>query len=164
MTVTDPLRREHAELMPRVEDLRATAESADVLGAATLATELDGVLAFLREHLVPHAHAEEVALYPAVERALGAPGSTATMSRDHVEVLRLVAELGDLRDGLEEHRLDATAVRAVQHVLYGLYAVLRLHFAKEEEIYLPLLDAVLSPDEATELFAAMHAAAHATAH
>src|SRR5689334_9606321 len=86
---TDPLRHEHAELLPRIEDLRATADAADVLDRGALVAELDAALGFLRGHLVPHARAEDAALYPAVERALGAPGATATMSRDHVEVVRL---------------------------------------------------------------------------
>jgi hypothetical protein len=35
-----------------------------------------------------------------------------------------------------------------------------VHFAKEEEIYLPLLEARLTGDEARELFTAMEHAAH----
>jgi hypothetical protein len=46
-------------------------------------------------------------------------------------------------------------------VLYGLYALVKVHFAKEEEVYLPLLDARLQPREAREMFAGMEEAAHA---
>jgi hypothetical protein len=38
--------------------------------------------------------------------------------------------------------------------------VVKLHFAKEEEIYLPMLDAKLTPKEAQEMFEYMEAAAH----
>jgi hypothetical protein len=44
-------------------------------------------------------------------------------------------------------------------VLYGLYALVTLHFAKEEELYLPLLDARLSPEAARGMFEAMEEAA-----
>jgi iron-sulfur cluster repair protein YtfE (RIC family) len=44
-------------------------------------------------------------------------------------------------------------------VLYGLSAVIRVHFAKEEEIYLPILDAGLTPEEAHRMFEAMERAA-----
>jgi hypothetical protein len=44
-------------------------------------------------------------------------------------------------------------------VLYGLYAVVKIHFAKEEEVYLPILDARLTADEAHQLFEAMGRAA-----
>ena len=44
-------------------------------------------------------------------------------------------------------------------MLYGLYTLVKVHFAKEEEIYLPLLDARLTPDEANRMFEAMEEAA-----
>jgi hypothetical protein len=44
-------------------------------------------------------------------------------------------------------------------VLYGLYAVVKLHFAKEEEVYLPILDARLTHEEASRMFEAMEMAA-----
>lgn len=159
MRTTDPLRREHAELLPHIEDIRITAEVADVLAPEAFASELDDVLGFLRHHLVPHARAEDAALYPVVDRVLGAPGATATMTRDHVEVVGLVDELAGLRDALVASGSTPERICAVQRVLYGLYAVIRLHFAKEEEVYLPLLDAALTPAEADEMFERMELAA-----
>ena len=44
-------------------------------------------------------------------------------------------------------------------MLYGLYALVKVHFAKEEEVYLPMLDARLAPQEAQKMFRAMEAAA-----
>jgi hypothetical protein len=36
---------------------------------------------------------------------------------------------------------DLTDVARLQELLYGLHALISVHFEKEEEIYLPLLDA-----------------------
>ena len=41
---------------------------------------------------------------------------------------------------------------ALRRVLYGLSAIITVHFAKEEEIYLPILDARLAPEEAHRMF------------
>jgi hypothetical protein len=41
-----------------------------------------------------------------------------------------------------------------------LSAILQLHFRKEEEVLLPVLDASLSANEAAALFARMGAVAH----
>jgi iron-sulfur cluster repair protein YtfE (RIC family) len=48
---------------------------------------------------------------------------------------------------------------ALRRVLYGLYTLVKVHFAKEEEIYLPLLDSKLTAEEAHAMFEAMEAAA-----
>lgn len=160
MTGTQPLRDEHAELVPHIQ---ALATAGDAVGTADPA-ELDRLVHdsyhFLAHQLIPHAHAEEAALYPAVQRAVGAPEITATMSRDHVEVQALTDELNGLRHRLAEGGgLDDDTARGLRRVLYGLHHLVKVHFAKEEEIYLPILEAHLTEDDFTALFAEMDAAA-----
>lgn len=157
--ITQPLHEEHQQLLPQLEELRTVADSIDELSLDMLGARLDDALHFLRYHLIPHAHAEDQALYPAVAKAMGAPEATATMSRDHLEVMRLTDELAAFRATLTGPALDPMQANALRRVLYGLYAVVRLHFAKEEEIYLPLLDERLTPDQAQRLFAALELAA-----
>ncbi|MFN8559136.1 MAG: hemerythrin domain-containing protein [Dehalococcoidia bacterium] len=159
--LTQPLRDEHQDLFPHVQSLRRAAEAVGSAPAATLRGAVDEAYAFLTEHLIPHAQAEDRALYPAEQRVLGAPEATATMSRDHVEVGRLTAELAALRPAVMTDQLTESDGHALRRVLYGLYALITVHFAKEEEVYLPLLDARLKPDEATRMFTAMEEAAHA---
>jgi hypothetical protein len=76
------------------------------------------------------------------------------MSRDHVEVGRLTEELARLRASTRP-----AAGEDLRRVLYGLHALVSAHFAKEEEIYLPLLEDRLSAAEAHALFERMEAAA-----
>ena len=160
-TPTQPLRDEHKELWPHVEVLRSTADAIGESPVELIQRGVDEVYDFLAHHLVPHAQAEEAALYPTVQKLMGAPQATATMSRDHVEVGRLVDELAGLRSGLAGGTLRPEQARALRRVLYGLYALLGVHFAKEEEVYLPLLDERLSASEAAAMFERMEAAAHA---
>jgi iron-sulfur cluster repair protein YtfE (RIC family) len=120
---------------------------------------VDAVYEFLSHHLLPHARAEDRALYPTVGKVMGAPEATATMSRDHVEVGRLTDELASLRAQLSGQALGSSQAKALRRVLYGLYALIKVHFAKEEEIYLALLDARLTPEEARRMFEAMEEAA-----
>ena len=92
-SITQPLRDEHKELFPQVELLRKAGEA---VKEGALNEELrrltDGAYDFLAHHLIPHAQAEERALYPVVQRVMGAPRATATMSRDHQEVDELTAQ------------------------------------------------------------------------
>lgn len=157
--ITRPLREEHKELLPHVEELRATADMVGEAPPGELLKAIDACLGFLEEHLLPHAEAEENGLYPAVQRVLGAPETTATMSLDHAEIRRLAGELASLRGEVGVGALTTGRARNLRRVLYGLYALVALHFLKEEEVYLPLLDARLTPAEAEEMFKQMEAAA-----
>jgi len=164
-TVTQPLRDEHRELLPHVESLRRAADAVGEASHDELRAALDEAHAFLTEHLIPHAQAEDRALYPVVARVLGAAEATRTMSRDHVEVGRLTDELGELRRAITAGAPTAAQQRELRRVLYGLYALVKVHFAKEEEVYLPLLDERLPASDARAMFEAMEqAAAEAKGH
>jgi len=158
-TVTQPLREEHKELLPHIESLRAAGDAVGVSVTPALQSAVDEAYEFLVHHLIPHAQAEDKALYPVVQKVMGAAEATRTMSRDHVEVGRLTAELGELRAQLGAGALARAQANALRAVLYGLYALVKVHFAKEEEVYLPLLDARLTEGDAHAMFEAMEAAA-----
>ena len=85
-SLTQPLREEHQELVPQIERLRTVADLVGDTSIETLQHAIDDVYAFLTMHLIPHAQAEDTALYPWVGKVMGAAQATATMSRDHVEV------------------------------------------------------------------------------
>ena len=159
-SVTQPLRDEHKELYPQLETLRQAGDAINETLTSQAPTEIEEVYHFLTHQLIPHAQAEDIALYPMVQKVMGAPQATSTMSRDHQEVDRLTQELGTLRVHATQLFITFNQAMALRRVLYGLYALVKLHFAKEEEIYLPLLDAKLSADDAKEMFERMEAAAH----
>jgi iron-sulfur cluster repair protein YtfE (RIC family) len=154
--LTQPLRDEHKELIPHIEQLRAVADAVGSVSAESLVQSLNEVYEFLAHHLLVHAAAEERVLYPAVGRLMGAEEATRTMSRDHVGISRLIDELATLRSQLSPSGIDEKNAR---RILYGLYAIITLHFAKEEEIYLPILDSRLTTEEARALFASLEQAA-----
>lgn len=160
MQVTQPLREEHKELLPHIEALRAAADAIDEADGEEVRQKVDAAYLFLATHLVPHALAEDRALYPVVQKVMGSTDATKTMSRDHVEVVTLIEQLKSARGSMGGESLTADQARELRRVLYGLYALVKVHFAKEEEIYLPLLDERLSAGDAKAMFDAMEAAAH----
>lgn len=156
-----PLRDEHRGLLPEIAALRDTADQVGIVPSDVIAARIAARLVFLRDHLRPHAQAEDEVLYPAVARLMGSTHATDTMRRDHVEVVALTEQLAALHERVAAGTpLDQTTIDELRRVLYGLYAVVSLHFAKEEEVYVPILEAGLSADEAHDLFAAMHEAHH----
>lgn len=156
MSIMQPLRDEHRELWPHLEHLREVADEVGEVPAEELADRVGHLHRFLTEHLIPHAEAEDAWLYPAVAELLGGPAATDTMRRDHVEVRALTDALAGLVERLDRQGFDASLGRELRRVLYGLYALVTVHFAKEEEIYVPLLEERLSAEQARELLAAMH--------
>ena len=131
---------EHQILRPGLDRLRA---AADLLGsepdAETIAV-VRAVHCFLVEDLAPHEAAEGAELYPVLDRLLGGSESTVTMSRAHTEIARLIRRLGRVLDDLDPEHPDEADVLELRRLLYGLHAILRLHFAQEEEGYFSLLD------------------------
>lgn len=157
---TQPLRDEHAHLLPRIETLRTVADTLEHTTPEALGDALAELERFLGDHLIPHAEAEDRVLYPVIARVMGAVEATATMPRDHVEVGRLAHELSTLRKTIGREGINDERRAALRRVLYGLYTLVKVHFAKEEEIYLPLLEQRLPEPEAEQLFAELAHAHH----
>ena len=136
-------RAEHGLLLPDVDRLRAVADRLDELPPREARSALTELRRFLEERLVPHEQTEDAAMYPLVARAIGGEDPTAAMSRAHLEIAHLVRLFGRLVDELPPgggEPLLTDDLRDLRRALYGLHAILRLHFAQEEEQYLPLLE------------------------
>lgn len=96
---------------------------------------------FLTGTLLPHEQAEETQLYPALAAPLGSGEATATMSRMHAEIERLGRRLHAHRRQIDQDgELAPDRSEDLLACLYGLYALLRLHFVQEEENYFVLTE------------------------
>ena len=125
------LRVEHDAVLPVIEQLRSVADALSTrdcdLGPVNI------LLARLEDELLPHERADEELLVPLVDRALGGTDATAAMSRTHAEIEHQVAKLRRLLGSLDAGTVQPEDVVEFRRLLYGLYAVLRLHNAQEEE-------------------------------
>jgi heavy metal translocating P-type ATPase len=133
---------EHAQLHALLPCLRqAAALVADPRTRPTPQTA--AALRFARgalvDQIVPHELAEETTLYPSLARPLGGDGAVVPMSRTHAEIVRLTMRLGrhvELIDTTGAVMPDQ--VEDLLATLYGLSAILELHFIQEEEGYFTL--------------------------
>jgi hypothetical protein len=137
----DRLKTEHDELGPVLDRVRAAADRLVTLPTASVRTELLELDELLRGRLLPHEHRDDAELYPTVARMLGGEDPMAAMSRTHREIMHLALLLHRMILDLPAEGPDPAVLRELQHILYGLDAILRLHFAQEEEIYHALADA-----------------------
>ncbi len=126
---------EHEQLRSGLERLREAADALDESPSEAALQAVRDVHRFLVEQILPHEAAEDRELYPVLDHALGGEDPTGTMSRTHAEISHLARRLGVLLLELTPDGADRTDAQELRRVLYGLYAILRLHFVQEEEAY-----------------------------
>ena len=131
---------EHRALRPELDHLRVTADALDATDPIGALEQVEAAHRFLAEDLLPHEEAEDRALYPAVARALGGSDPTGAMSRGHIEIGHQIHRLGRLLDEVPPGGPDEEDLMEMRRLLYGLHAILRLHFAQEDEGYLSLAE------------------------
>jgi len=146
--LTQRFRSEHSELIPFVKRFRVVADQLDSLEPADGLARVREVYAFLTDKLLPHERAEEETFYPKVAQMLGGDDPTGTMVRAHVEIVHLTRVLGGLLEDMEPEGPAVEDLPELRRVLYGLHAILTLHFAQEEEAYLSLVETQADTAEA----------------
>lgn len=155
MRPTEPFRQEHEHLLVHIEHLAQAAREMPRLSEEERDDLRKRILAFLRGTLLPHAEAEEEVLYPEWAELVGFPDAAVPMVHDHEAIVARV-------DRLEA--APPTDVDALQELLYGLYALISVHFRKEEDLQLPAFDAA-PPEVMQAVLERMEArAGHSHAH
>lgn len=139
--------RDKLGLLRDAAQLLRSGQRAAALAAVRRADE------FLRQTLLPHEHAEDRKLYPALAVPLGSPEATATMSRMHAEIDRLARRLHTHVDVADRAgAIGAEQTDDLLACLYGLHTLLSLHFVQEEENFFVLLPTgeLLPPGELSQ--------------
>lgn len=136
VTVGQQLQAEHQAALSLVEEIRSVADRLTTQDPDTASVRQ--LLHRLDTDLLAHERAEEAQLVPIVARALGAP-ATHGLTRTHAEIEHQVARLARLVEDVPDDVAEPEDVVELRRLLYGLYGVLRLHNAQEEETAFSLL-------------------------
>ena len=131
MRPTEPFRREHDELLSHIEHIGQAGREVARLDPDERKLLVGRILEFLRGTLVPHARAEEEVLYPEWAKLVGFADAAVPMVHDHEAIVARVERLEEA---------DVGDIDTLQELLYGLYALISVHFWKEEQLYLPLVE------------------------
>ena len=125
----------HQSLRPRVSELAELAVRLDTLPPAEARAQLQRTAQMLEEELLPHENHEQQTVYPILENLLVGENPTGPLIHTHGEIRRLsrlfarrVAQLPPAGPAPED-------LRDMHRLLYGLHAILTLHFAQEDELY-----------------------------
>jgi hemerythrin-like domain-containing protein len=159
-TLTDAVRRHHQILAKTLAAYAAERSHSP--------SERDAFVEFLKHDLIPHARGEEHHLYPRVDelvRIYGQP--TATMTVDHEFIADYVSRIARAAHELatepgSERRESLTS--ALHELAVRLDAILELHLAKEERVYLPLIEQHIDEAGQRGLLQAVHDSAESCSH
>ena len=125
----------HRVLRPKLGDLVTLAVHLDELPAAEALSRLEQTQQMLEQELLPHEDEEQRTAYPLIEKLLADENPTGPLVQTHYEIRRLSRLLGRLVRQLPPSGPAREDLRDVRRVLYGLHAILTLHFAQEDELY-----------------------------
>jgi uncharacterized protein (DUF2249 family)/iron-sulfur cluster repair protein YtfE (RIC family) len=151
--LTDAVRDHHLSLAKALET------HAHAVGGGEPQSERDAFLAFLKGDLVPHAIGEQRHLYSLVDVLVRKHGkATATMMVDHefindyvTSIEQITQQLGTATGGGR-----AQLLQRLHELDLRLDAILELHLAKEERIYLPLIEERVDDARQRNVLEAVH--------
>jgi heavy metal translocating P-type ATPase len=135
--VAGRLLSEHLSVRPVVERIAAVADALAPTPAAL--ADVRRLVDVLESDLLPHEHHEEQELFPLMDRMFGDHDATAGLSRTHTEIDVQVDRLRRILAGIPTGSLSPADLPELRRTLYGLYGVLKLHNAQEEESLFSLL-------------------------
>jgi heavy metal translocating P-type ATPase len=124
----------HGPLRLLLDDVLATASALDGFSDEEALRVLRALCDRIRTEVLPHERLDETEVYPRVAATLAGDDPLASMSRAHQEVFHLTALLDRLVSDPTLHQLDPADRSEARRLMYALDAVLRLHFAQEEEL------------------------------
>ncbi len=133
--IAQALASAHRSLRPQVGELAALAGRLDSLPPPEARAQLEKVRDMLEEELLPHEREEQQTAFPLIGKMLEEEDPTGPLIQTHHEIHRLARLFGRLVAQLSSEGPRLEDLRDLRRALYGLYAILTLHFGQEEELY-----------------------------
>jgi hypothetical protein len=129
----ETLGEQHREFVSSTEAIRQVADSIGEVPIDVLRDRICEVYQSLVRGLIPHAMAEDQAPLAQVTGRIGeASAVTDPLTREHLEIAQLVDELDALRWELAYPLITSLQEQALRRVLYGLYALMKVHVVGAE--------------------------------
>lgn len=132
------LQEEHRQLSPVLSQLEVAIAQLSLhsgMEKSAVLPVLRELDALLQTQLLPHEQADDQELYPSIAGLLGGDDPLAALSHTHREIFRLHRLFNAALVRLQVQPEEREILHELQRLLHALDAILRLHFAQEEEIY-----------------------------
>jgi hypothetical protein len=138
------LHEEHREFADSADSLRRVADAVGLIPVNELRGRICDAYERLTRQVIPHAMAEDqFPLAQVTGKLTESQGFSGPLTREHLEIAQLLAELDALRWELAYPTITLMQEQALRRVLYGLYALMRLHLVGEAECICDLPEQVV---------------------
>jgi hypothetical protein len=129
----ETLREQHRDFVCSTEAIRQVADSVGEIPLAELRERICEIYECLLRRLIPHAMAEDQFPLAQVTGWVNRGSSSSdAVTREHLEIARLINELDALRWELAYPLITSMQEQALRRVLYGLYALFCVHVVDGE--------------------------------
>jgi hypothetical protein len=130
--VPHTLHEQHEEFIRRADDIRRVADVVGLIPGFELRERVCDLYDGVTRQVVPHAMAEDRFPFAQVTGRLDGQRSGETpLAREHLAIARLLDELEGLRWDLVNPDLTTYQEQSLRRVLYGLYALVRVHVVED---------------------------------
>ncbi len=129
------LQKQHQVLLPLLDELTVLAGELPVLSGEQMKSALIKLDSLIQKQLLPHERSDDKDIYPMLADIVGGDDPMAAMSRTHQEIFHISRKLHQRVSTFSADAKEQGIVRELQRLLYSLDAIIRLHFAQEEELF-----------------------------
>jgi hemerythrin-like domain-containing protein len=135
----EPLRDLREQLHAGLSTLQVAASAVDTAESRMAMKALDAAMNYLQTEFLPMCRAEEAELFRKLDEIAGRPDSCRVMIAQHTSIIRMAGDLAQAIDAAKAANDIGSYAEYLHPLLYGLYALCRVHLESEDEAYLPTI-------------------------
>lgn len=139
----EPLRYIRDQLHAGLSTLQVAASAVDTAEPRMAMKALDAAMNYLRMEFLPMSRAEEAELFRQLDEITGLADSCRVMVAQHTSIIRMAGDLAQSIDAAKAANDISAYAEYLHPLLYGLYALCRVHLESEDEAYLPIIAAAM---------------------
>jgi hemerythrin-like domain-containing protein len=143
----EPLRYVRDQLHAGLSTLQVAASAVDTAEPRMAMKALDAAMNYLQKEFLPMSRAEEAELFRKLDEITGRADSCRVMVAQHTSIIRMTGDLAQAIDAARAANDIPTYEEYLRPLLYGLYALCRVHLESEDEAYLPIIAAAMHEPE-----------------
>lgn len=143
----EALRYLRDQLHAGLSTLQVAASAVDTAEPRMAMKALDAAMNYLQKEFLPSSRAEEAQFFQRIDEITGRADSCRVMVAQHTSIIRMAGDLAQSIDAAKAANDIAPYAEYLHALLYGLYALCRVHLESEDEAYLPIIASAITEAE-----------------